>query len=138
MSRQSLDRVVKREPAPKRNKYGARKTVLYGITFDSKAEGDYYLLLLSKQQRGEIQAFRCQPRYRLQDGFKKNGQTYRPIDYIADFEVLNLDGSKMVIDVKPSERFKTEVYKLKRKLFERKYPDLTIKEVYKDGVWDVR
>ncbi len=31
-----------------KNKYGNKKTMLYGITFDSKAEAKFYLYLLSK------------------------------------------------------------------------------------------
>lgn len=54
----------------------------------------------------------------LQDKFKKNGKTYRKTEYIADFEIINLDGSIEVIDVKGVV---TPVFLLKRKLFERLY-----------------
>jgi hypothetical protein len=98
-----------------RNKYGARKTTVGGITFDSAAEAEYYLYLLAKQQAGEIREFRLQPRYRLQDGFTKNGRRIRPIDYVADFEVVDKHGLITVIDVKGT---KTEAFGIKRKLFE--------------------
>jgi hypothetical protein len=63
----------------------------------------------------------------LQDGFKKNGKTYRKIVYKADFEYFDIQQGKVIIeDVKG---VKTEVYKLKKKLFEYKYPELSITEV---------
>lgn len=65
--------------------------------------------------------------FTLQESFKKNGKTYKPIIYIADF-VYGEKGKTIVEDVK-SEATKTEVYKIKKKLFEYKYKDLTIIEV---------
>ena len=64
-----------------------------------------------------------QPRFLLQESFKKNGKTFRKIEYIADF-MYEEDGKVIVEDVKG---MKTDVFKLKRKLFEYKYPDLTLK-----------
>jgi mRNA-degrading endonuclease RelE of RelBE toxin-antitoxin system len=117
----------------RRNKYGARKTIISGITFDSAAEAEYYLYLLAKQQAGEISNFRRQPRYRLQDGFTKNGKRFRPIDYVADFEVVDKHGRVTVVDVKGR---KTEAFGIKRKLFEAKYPDLELVVVKKKrGGW---
>jgi hypothetical protein len=118
-----------------RNKYGARKTTINGITFDSTAEAEYYLYLLAKQQAGEIASFRRQPRYRLQDGFTKRGKKYRPIDYVADFEVMDKHGRITVVDVKGT---KTEAFGIKRKLFEAKYPNLGLIVVKKKrGGWVV-
>lgn len=105
------------------NKYNAKKAIIDGIQFDSKAEGRYYISLKEKQRRGEIQGFTLQPRYLLQESFKKNGKTFRKIEYVADFEVTHLDGSIEVIDCKG---FKTETFKLKHKLFEKIYPNLTL------------
>lgn len=113
------------------NKYHNRKTVIDDHIFDSKAEGSYYLKLKEKRDTGQIQGFTLQPRYILQESFRKNGKTFRKIEYVADFEVTHLDGSIEVIDVKATKNFTTDVYKLKKKLFEKKYPDLTIMEVYK-------
>ena len=49
----------------KENKYHARKTTVYGITFDSKREAEIYLDLLSRKQHGEIVRIRLQPSYPL-------------------------------------------------------------------------
>ena len=105
------------------SKYNARKTSVDGHTFDSKAEGNYYLILKEKQRRGEIESFKLQPKYILQDGFRKNGKKYQPITYKADFEVYYPDGEIEVIDVKGVQ---TEAFKIKAKMFERRYPDLTL------------
>lgn len=108
-------------------KYGNKPTVVDGIKFDSKKEAAYYTdNLLPRKASGQIESINLQVRYILQDGFKKNGVYFRPITYIADFVLTKRTGGVEVIDVKG---MKTEVYKLKRKLFEKKYPDLTIKEV---------
>ncbi|MBC1499385.1 DUF1064 domain-containing protein [Listeria weihenstephanensis] len=118
-TRQSLST---RRPAT-RNKYGNKKTTVDGFTFDSKAEAVYYGHLKLLKKAGEVESFKLQPRYLLQEGFKKNGKTHRQIDYIADFEVLYTDGHTEIIDIKG---VKTEAFKLKQKLFERKYMDSII------------
>lgn len=112
--------------APKRSKYNNKKTIVDGIEFDSKKEADYYCTLKLLRQAGEIRDFGVQPRYELQPAFTKNGQTYRPITYIADFIIVNLDGTTDVVDVKGVE---TQVFKIKRKMFEYQYPELELKIV---------
>lgn len=100
------------------NKYGARKTVVDGITFDSKAEAKYYEQLKWLKQSKQIKDFSLQLRFELQESFKKQDKTFRKIEYIADFEITNLDGSKEVIDIKGME---TKEFAIKRKLYERKF-----------------
>ena len=100
-------------------KYHNKKTTVNGITFDSKAEANYYLQLKWLQDNKQILFFRLQPSYLLQEAFDKDGKKFRRIDYKADFEVHHLDGSIEAIDVKGVE---TEAFKIKRKLFEYKYP----------------
>ncbi|MCM3651306.1 DUF1064 domain-containing protein [Metabacillus litoralis] len=101
------------------NKFGAKKTIVDNITFDSKSEAQYYQQLKWLQQAKQIKSFKLQPKFLLQEAFKKNGKTFRKIEYIADFEIHNLDGSIEVVDVKGVE---TEAFKIKRKLFEKLYP----------------
>ncbi|MBT2603765.1 DUF1064 domain-containing protein [Bacillus sp. ISL-53] len=101
------------------SKYGNKIVYIDGYKFDSKAEAKYYEQLKWSQLHNQILFFRLQPRYQLQEAFKKNGRTFRKIEYVADFEVHNLDGSIEVIDVKGVE---TEGFKIKRKLFEKIYP----------------
>lgn len=117
------------------SKYKARKVMVDGIEFDSQLESHYYLHLKDKWEKGEIEHFQLQPRYILQDSFKKNGKTFRKIEYVADFEVYHLDGEVEVVDVKG---FETPDFKIKRKMFEKVYEDYTlslIKYVKKFGGW---
>lgn len=116
------------------SKYNARKTVVNGIEFDSKAESEYYLYLQKQVEEGHLKWFELQPTYILQDGFHKTGKFIRPIAYVADFELHHNDGSIEVIDVKG---FETADFKIKRKLFEKKFPyTLTlVKYVKKYGGW---
>ena len=109
------------------NKYKNNKTVVNGHEFDSKKEARRYYKLLAMERAGEIKDLRLQPEYELIPRFKKGNKTYRKTVYIADFEYVE-DGMTIVEDVKG---FKTPVYKLKKKLFEYKYPQLTIREIMK-------
>lgn len=110
----------------RRSKYGAQKTEVDGIIFDSKAEARYYETLKAYEKIGQIYDLKLQPRFELQPAFTKNGKKERPICYVADFIYKDRNGVTVVVDVKGK---KTDVYKLKKKLFEYKYPDLTITEV---------
>lgn len=85
------------------------------ITFDSEKERDYYLLLKDREQRGEIIDLKRQVEIEIQPGFiLPNGKKIRPITYRADFTYYdNIDSSVHIIDVKG---YKTEIYKLKKKL----------------------
>lgn len=107
------------------NKYYNKKTKIDGYTFDSMKEANYYLELKLRKKAGDIKDFELQPEFLLQDKYKKNGKTIRAITYRADFKIIHNDNSIEIIDCKG---MKTEVYKLKKKLFEYKYP-YCIKEV---------
>ena len=109
-----------------RGKYNNQKTTVLGITFDSRKEALYYLSLMSEKKRGKIKAIELQVPFELQEGFRKGGKKYRPITYVADFVITYKDGKKAIVDVKG---VKTEVFKLKQKMFEYKYPHLTIELV---------
>jgi gp72 family protein len=107
------------------SKYRAKKTEIDGIKFDSKKEAKRYIALRELEKKGNIEKLMLQPRFLLQEGFRKNGKAYRKIEYVADF-MYEQDGKLIIEDVKG---IKTDVYKLKQKLFEKKYQDLTIKEI---------
>lgn len=119
-SKQSLKRKVKKPPI-KKPKYNNRKVEIDGHKFDSKLEAQYYTFLKRKKATGKIKDFSLQPRYTLQETFKRDGKTYRSITYIADFEVLHNDGSTQVIDVKG---MMTDVFKIKAKMFTKLYGKL--------------
>lgn len=113
-----------------KSKYRNRKIELDGHVFDSKAEARYYKELLMRQNAKDILFFKLQPKYQLVAGFEKDGKKHRAIHYIADFEVHNNDGTIDVIDVKG---FKTDVFRLKEKLFHKKFPHKLILVQWKNG-----
>ena len=101
-------------------KYNSRKVVIDGITFDSKDEALYYECLKDKKLKFDILDFELQPKFILQEGFKKHGKTFEAITYKADFRVYNLDGSSYVVDVKGMA---TDVFKIKYKMFCNKFDE---------------
>ncbi|WP_147589321.1 DUF1064 domain-containing protein [Clostridium paraputrificum] len=105
------------------SKYLSHKTVVDGITFDSKDEAKYYEALKIRKYRGEIQNFELQPKFTLVQGFKKNGKTYRAITYTPDFVIYHNDNSEEYIDVKGMT---TQQGELRIKLFNHFYRELKL------------
>lgn len=105
------------------NKYRNKKVIVDGKEFDSKKEGNRYKELILLERAGEISNLELQPRFLLQDSFKKNGRTFRKIEYVADFKYIE-NGKTIVEDVKGMQ---TDVFKLKHKIFEKVYPDLELR-----------
>ena len=105
------------------SKYNNKKTQVDMYVFDSIAESRRYKELKLLERTRKITNLELQPKFLLQESFRKNGKTYRKIEYIADFKYIE-NGQVVVEDVKGKE---TEVFKLKRKLFEKKYPELELK-----------
>ena len=111
-------------------KYHNKKTVIDGIKFDSKLEAERYEQLKILERSGVIRDLELQPEYELIPSFRKNGKTWRRTLYKADFRyILAEDDSYIIEDVKGSTSVITDVFRLKQKLFEYKYPELTIKIV---------
>ena len=67
------------------NKYRNKKVIVEDYVFDSIAESRRYKELKLLLKAGEISDLKLQPRFLLQDSFKKNGRTFRKIEYVADF-----------------------------------------------------
>lgn len=111
----------------KQRKYKNKKVEVEGRVFDSKREYKRFLDLWAMQSVGAIRDLECQPEFILQEGFKKNGVTFRPITYRADFRYIDCSTEMTVVeDVKG---FETVEFKIKRKLFEKRYPELTLRIV---------
>lgn len=110
-----------------KSKYKAKKTEIDGIVFDSRKEAKRYTELKLLERANEIKDLELQPSFLLQESFRKNNKTHRKIEYIADFKYFDIRKDKWIVeDVKG---MKTDVYKLKKKLFEYKYGDLEIIEI---------
>lgn len=126
-------------PNAGRSKYGATKTMVDGIQFDSAKESRRYQELLNLSRVGQVRALRVQPHYTLcalvvdgadtrdvNAGAIVNRRT--PVcEYVADFEFeepradLPSHWRVVVEDVKSVATKRKEVYRLKRKLFEAQY-----------------
>lgn len=103
-----------------RNKYHNRKTK----GFDSAKEWRRNQELETLQRAGEISELKRQvpftlmPSYTISDETTKQGfRTVREIRYIADFTYRLKNGKRIIEDVKGIQ---TDVFKIKRKLLERK------------------
>lgn len=94
---------------PKKSKYGAVKTEVDGIMFDSKREASRYQELQLLEQAGEITNLRLQVPYIL---FPED-EHGRALKYIADFVYNDNKGALVVEDAKGHP---TDVYKIKRRL----------------------
>lgn len=100
---------------PATTKYHNVKTVIDGITFDSKREAQHYAELKLRQKAGEISELRCQVPFDLLAPIMVQAA---PCDahaviarYIADFVYLE-NGAQRVVDAKGK---RTALYALKRK-----------------------
>ena len=100
-------------------KYHNKKVEYDGYTFDSIKEKNYYIKLKLLEKAGKIKELELQKEYELQPSFKLNNKTSRKITYRSDFTYKTTEDDKLhVVDVKG---FRTDVYRLKKKLFEYKY-----------------
>ena len=106
------------------NKYKAKKTMAFGITFASKKEADRFMVLKTLEAKGKITDLKTQvkfvliPAQREPDGVGVRGGKVkgklieRECAYIADFVYMR-DGEMVVEDTKG---MKTPEYIVKRKL----------------------
>lgn len=103
-----------------KNKYKNKKVEYDGIKFDSKMERDFYIHLKKLQANGTVYEFFMQKNYVLIDAYTRNdGTKVRASYYKADFEVHYSNNQIEVIDIKG---MLTDVFKLKQKIFETRYP----------------
>ena len=116
-----------------KTKFGSMKCMIDNRVFDSVMEAKFYIYVKKGKREGNIKDFDCQVTFLLQESFKKNGKTVRPITYIADFVIEHLNGTKMVIDVKGRE---TADFKIKHKMFEYHYRELELICVQYDNQTD--
>ena len=114
---------------PKRSKYNARKTVVDGIRFDSKAEAKRYQELKMLERAGEVKELQLQYIYPLMVPGVGNGGAYERVcvgKYIADFRYRK--GPRGLLMVEDVKGVKTAIYRLKKKMVEAQY-NITITEV---------
>lgn len=103
----------------RQNKYKAKKVKMDGMTFDSQKEANRWFSLRLLERAGKIQNLKRQVRIEI----VPKSDFGRALYYIADF-VYKEDGKTVVED---SKGFRTDVYKLKKRLVAEKY-GIVIKE----------
>lgn len=105
---------VRIEKPKRKNKYGAKRTIAHGITFDSKAEADRYCELRLLERAGEITNLELQPRYPLIVEGVNCGE-YRG-DFIYFTRPTNSKRGEHILEDVKSKVTKTKLYQLKKKL----------------------
>lgn len=112
----------------KQNKYRNKKVVYDGIKFDSIKEKNYYVALKMLEKAGIITELELQKKFELQPSFvDNNGKKQRAITYIADFFYYEtVQKLYIAVDVKG---YRTDVYKIKKKMFMYQYPNIVFKEI---------
>ena len=102
-------------------KYKNVKTILDGISFDSRKESARYADLKLLQKAGEISDLTLQPKFDI----VING--VKVCSYVADFSYTE-NGVKVVEDVKSEVTRKLPTYRLKNKLM-RAVHGIAIREI---------
>lgn len=114
------------------NKYHAQKVYDDGKVFDSKFEHSRAKQLELLLRSGRISDLEFQKRFLLQDSFINNqGKKIREICYVADFYYFDRDRNKWVVEDTKSPATRTNVYMIKKKMFEYRYVDILFVEIIK-------
>ena len=115
----------------RRSKYGAKKTTVNGIKFDSRKEAERYQTLLLLQRAGKIAGLALQQRYEIipehrepdtigPRGGRKKGKIIEPARYyVADFVYYDAENAELVVE--DCKGYRTPEYKLKRALMLDRY-----------------
>ena len=98
----------------KRNKFGAKKTIIDNMKFDSQSEGNLYAELKLQEKAGLIKSFETQKKEEMWAYGK------HITNYYVDFLVYHNDGSLEYIEHK-SQGTITDAWKIKYKMLEAKY-----------------
>ena len=110
-----------------RNKYGARRLRIDGITFDSRLEADRYQQLKLLERAGEITGLEYHKKFVIIPKSKHGNDVY----YEADF--FYFENGKPIVEDTKSEATVTAIYKIKKRLL-AETQGITIKEVYRKDV----
>ena len=110
------------------NKYRNKKVICDGFKFDSKREAKRWIELKLLEKAKQITELERQKKFELQPSYTNNkGKHIRAITYIADY--FYYDKKRKIYIVEDVKGVKTDVYMLKKKIFEYVYPNLTIEEI---------
>ena len=104
------------------SKYNNVRTVVDGITFDSKKEAQRYSELRLMEIGNHITNLECQPKIPLMVNGKQVG------NYIGDFKYM--ESGQMIIEDVKSKATMTPVYRLKKKILSTYDPPKSIREYF--------
>ncbi len=115
------------------SKYMNLKVKSDGYVFDSKKEYARYKELSLLLQAKKIKELEVHPRFLLQEGFyDKEGKKQLPIYYEADFKYMEkqmvVGHSQWVEVIEDVKGMKTDIYKLKKKMFLYLYKQCQFRE----------
>jgi hypothetical protein len=110
------------------SKYGNLRSEIDGRKFDSRKEANRYSELKILEAAGRISELELQKPFLIQEGFEvqkeKNKQKVKPMYYVCDFYYYDHDDEGYVVeDVKGVF---TDIYRIKKKLFLKKYGETYI------------
>lgn len=122
LQRRNSEAPKEKTAKPRKNKYGAKKTWVDGICFDSVKEAEYYGSLKLLLRTGTIDGYLYHGKMVCTEGTDKEN---RATLYEPDFIVLFPDGTYKIVDTK-SEATITQAFKLKMKCLREKFPKIQI------------
>jgi hypothetical protein len=109
---------------PKRNKFGAERTIIDGQAFDSKGEGARFQALKLRQRLGEIADLQAQVPFPLQ---APNGEVIGI--YKADASYFDCAARQQVVEDFKAKPTRTALFRWKAKHFKAQYGfEITIVE----------
>ena len=124
------------------NKYGNKKLVIDGVTWDSKREYQRWLVLRQAEADGLICKLERQPKFELIPAIKETYVKHLktkdkvcertaqlPITYTADFSYFK-DGVRVIEDVKASKFMLPKEFVLKAKMM-KYFHNIDVRLVYK-------
>lgn len=118
-------------PVIRANKYGAKKTTVDGLRFDSLKEARRYAELRLLEMAGKIRELETQPRFPI-----TVVELWRPGrrslvhcgKFTADFRYVDVESGAVVIEDTKSRPTKTTAYRLRKRLVEAIH-GITVTEV---------
>ena len=115
-------------------KYHARKTVVNGITFDSKLEADRYEQLLWLLKAGEISNLQLQPEFQIFKGWvdPETGEKHKSRFYVGDFCYIDMRDHKQIVE--DTKGMETADFRLKWEYVQSYYPEYEFRKVTRDEV----
>lgn len=118
----------------RQDKYGAHKTVVDGITFSSRLEGERFQQLKLLEMAGEICGLKLQPEFQIFQGYidPGTGEKTRSTFYIGDFMYCDIGNNRVIVE--DTKGMETPEFRLKWKLVQSQYPQYCFRKITREDV----